>query len=139
MFTRFIMLTLLIINTSCAPSTQYTWHDTTGKDRDDAASDFKACRDFASQQYRPGMPAGEEYLRGTKNEVDLYENPTGEWRPDRSPYKTVNIDAMPQHDVPVGYTGYPGELDYYPDYLDDLLEKCMQDRGWEYSKDPNEP
>jgi hypothetical protein len=30
------------------------------------------------------------------------------------------------------YTGYPGELDYHPEYLDDILEKCMSDRGWEY-------
>ena len=39
---------------------------------------------------------------------------------------------MPKHDVPVEYTGYPGELDYYPDYLDDIFEKCMQDKGWQY-------
>ena len=134
MLTRFIVLSMLIINTSCAPATQNTWQDTTGQGSEAAAKALEICRDFASRQYQPGVPAGEEYLKNQTDEAVFYERTTGGWRPDRSPHKTVNINAMPLHDVHVDYTGYPGELDYYPNYLDDILEKCMRDRGWEYSE-----
>lgn len=68
--------------------------------------------------------------------MDLAEQPYGEWRTDRSPNKTINKNALPIHDIPVDYTGYPGELDYAPHYLDDILEKCMNDRGWQYLPAP---
>jgi len=76
---------------------------------------------------------GEPYLKEQENKTGITESSNhGEWRPDRSPFPTTNINAMPVHEIPVDYTGYPGELDYYPSYLDDILEKCMQDRGWAY-------
>jgi hypothetical protein len=56
----------------------------------------------------------------------------GTWRPDRNPTATININSEPIHDVPVVYTCFPGELDYDPEYLDDILEKCMSDRDWEF-------
>jgi len=49
-----------------------------------------------------------------------------------SPFRTTNVNAQPIHEIPVNYTGYPEELDYTPNYLDDILEKCMLDRGWDY-------
>jgi len=76
---------------------------------------------------------GEPFLKDQGNKTDVMDNTTrGEWRPDRSPFPTTSINSLPVHEIPVEYTGYPGELDYYPSYLDDILEKCMQDRGWTY-------
>ena len=116
----------------CTP-TQYAWQDTREPARENASADLETCRKFAAKQYQPGMPAGEEYLNYTNEEMMDEDNAkSGEWRPDRSPFKKVNVNALPVHDVPVDYTGYPGELDYHPHYLDDILEKCMHDKGWDY-------
>ena len=128
---------LLVVTTllySCASPLPYAWQDMRQPARESAATDLEECRAFAARQYRPGMPAGETYL---KDQSDVAMAPSGdnrggEWRPDRSPWPTTNANAQPVHDVPVDYTGYPGELDYSPDYLDDILEKCMHDRGWSY-------
>ena len=81
---------------------------------------------------------GEPYLKdqsggqSAREMESLGDYNHGKWRPDRSPFPSTNINALPIHEVPVDYTGYPGELDYYPSYLDDILEKCMQDHGWSY-------
>ena len=129
-------ITLLFITTllfGCASQVPYTWQDTRQPIRDDATIDLEECRIFAARQYQPGIPAGEPYLKdqtSKKGMMDEYDR--GEWRPDRSPFPTINDNTLPTHDVPVDYTGYPGELDYHPNYLDDILEKCMQDRGWNY-------
>ena len=138
MLKRFSVVVFLILSTACAPHTQYAWQDATGLAREDATPDLETCRNFTARQYRAGVPAGEAYLKNPEEETVFRDNgATGEWRPDRSPDKKVNINAMPRHDIQVDYTGYPGELDYYPDYLDDILEKCMRDRGWKYSAIPN--
>ena len=117
----------------CAAPVPYAWQDTRQPVREDAAADLEACRTYAAKQYRPGMPKGESYLKKQDNQAEGTgsSNP-GEWRPDRAPFPTTNINAQPVHEVAVGYTGYPGELDYYPGYLDAILEKCMLDRGWAY-------
>ena len=134
-------LTLLIITTlflSCTAPTPYTWQDTRQPARDDATADLRKCQDYAARQYQPGTPMGEPYLKDQTNGQSaswmegVDDNNNGEWRPDRSPFPTTNINAQPIHEVPVDYTGYPGELDYYPSYLDDILEKCMHDHGWSY-------
>lgn len=135
MIKKLLMIFIVSQCAACSSMPQYTWQDTRSPAREDVSEDLEACRNYASRQYRPGMPAGEEYLRPQKGDMPLTEaTTTGEWRPDRSPDKTINVHALPKHNIPVGYTGYPGELDYYPDYLDDILEKCMRDRGWEYSE-----
>lgn len=117
----------------CMAPVQYAWQDRRDPSRDSAHQDLEECRDYAARQYRPGMPKGEPYLSdkdiATRAEK---EYTSGEWRPDRSPDRVININEQPLHDVPVDYTGYPGELDYSPRYLDDILEKCMYDRGWDY-------
>ena len=131
-------LIILIITTlmlSCTVSTPYSWQDTREPARDDATADLEKCRSYAAKQYRPGMPTGDPYLKGLPNRTEqMNEYKQGEWRPDRSPFQRTNINALPIHKVPVDYTGYPGELDYYPDYLDDILENCMNDKGWAYQK-----
>jgi hypothetical protein len=130
--------TILLLSTTilcgCTAPVPYTWQDTREPAREEATVDLEECRAFAARQYRPGRPAGEAYL---KNQADSNEGFSknrrgGEWRPDRAPFPTTNINTQPVHDVPVDYTGYPGELDYSPGYLDDILEKCMLDRGWVY-------
>jgi hypothetical protein len=55
---------------------------------------------------------------------------TGIWHADREPFPYTNRNGESRHGVVVPYTGYPGELDYHPEYLDALVEKCMADRGW---------
>ena len=135
------LLIIIVVSlcAACSSFPQYSWQDTRSSTRDDATTDLEECREFASIQYKPGMPAGEEYLSTQGHDMPLSEtNASGEWRPDRSPDQTVRVHALPKHDVPVEYTGFPGELDYYPNYLDDILEKCMRDRGWEYSEVNNE-
>jgi hypothetical protein len=133
--TLFIIATLLL---GCTTPSPYSWQDTRQPARDDATADLKRCQDYAARQYRPGIPMGEPYLKdqagdqSTSKTEGMDDNRHGEWRPDRSPFPTTNINAQPIHKVPVDYTGYPGELDYYPSYLDDILEKCMQDHGWRY-------
>jgi hypothetical protein len=101
--------------------------------------DLEECRSYAARQYKPGTPTGEPYLRDSQTQDDfMAENKMGEWRPDRNPTATININSEPIHDVPTEYTGYPGELDYSPEYLDDILEKCMSDKGWEYRPETGE-
>ena len=128
-------ITLCFITTllfGCATPVPYAWQDTRQPIRDDATIDLEECRTFAARQYKPGIPAGEPYLKDQTSKTTMMDGQNrGEWRPDRSPFPTIN-NTLPTHDVPVDYTGYPGELDYHPDYLDDILEKCMQDRGWIY-------
>jgi len=127
----FFFITTLLFG--CTTPETYSWQDTRQPIRDDATIDLEECRTFAARQYQPGIPSGEPYLKdqtSKKGMMDEYER--GEWRPDRSPLPTINDNTLPTHDVPVDYTGYPGELDYHPNYLDDILEKCMQDRGWIY-------
>ena len=53
----------------------------------------------------------------------MAETEMGIWRPDRNPTSRININSEPILDVPTEYTGYPGELDYHPEYLEDILEK----------------
>ena len=128
--TLFFITTLFI---GCATPVPYAWQDTRQPLRDDATFDLEECRTFAARQYQPGLPTGEPYLNDQTNTAGMTdENNRGEWRPDRSPFPTLNNNSLPLHDVPVDYTGYPGELDYHPNYLDDILEKCMRDRGWSY-------
>lgn len=128
-----ILLFIITLLLGCAAPVPYAWQDTRQPARDDATADLEECRTYTARQYRPGMPAGEPYLKDRNNEGDITkENGHGQWRPDRSPFPTTNINAQPIHEVPVDYTGYPGELDYSPGYLDAILEKCMHDRGWGY-------
>lgn len=123
----------------CTTPAQYTWQDTRQPARDDATADLEICRTYAAKQYRAGMPKGEPYLTDQANRIVGTNNSIpGEWRADRSPFPTTNINAQPVHEVPVVYTGYPGELDYFPSYLDEILEKCMLDRGWVYQPVRNE-
>lgn len=137
--TRYPLILLIILAVGCAPTAHYTWQDTRTPAREDATFDLKICREYAAAQYKPGIPAGAPYLREQKTPLDpLNEPQSGEWRPDRDPTKSTSIQSQPVHDVPVEYTGYPGELDYYPDYLDDILEKCMKDKGWEYLPSPED-
>ncbi len=116
----FIITTLVL---GCTVPSPYTWQDTRQPARDDATADLKRCQDYAARQYRPGIPMGEPYLKNQAGDQSTNKKP---------PFPTTNINAQPIHKVPVDYTGYPGELDYYPSYLDDILEKCMQDHGWRY-------
>ena len=128
-----ILLLITTLLLGCTAPVPYTWQDTRQPARDDATADLEECRTYTARQYRPGMPAGEPYLKDRADEGDnTKEDNPGQWRPDRSPFPTTNINAQPIHEVPVDYTGYPGELDYYPGYLDAILEKCMHDRGWGY-------
>lgn len=118
---------------SCTSPAIYSWQDIREPAREDATVDLEECRSYAARQYRPGMPSGEPYLTTQSESASEFTgNVHGEWRPDRDPFKDTNTNSMPVHDVPVEYTGYPGELDYHPEYLDDILEKCMSDRGWEF-------
>ncbi len=131
-------IALLLISCTAAP-VHYSWQDTRTPAREDSSVDLEECKAFTARQYKPGIPAGEPYLKGEKSQ----QNPTdeiqaGTWRADRSPFQETNINSQPTHNVPVEYTGYPGELDYYPDYLDDILEKCMKDKGWSYLPTPKE-
>ena len=126
---------LLFITTQlfgCTSPVPYAWQDINQPARNNATSDLEECRIYAAKQYRPGIPAGEPYLGKRTEKGDETVDKNNEWRPDRSPFPTTNINAQPIYDVQVDYTGYPGELDYSPGYLDAILAKCMYDRGWEY-------
>ena len=130
---KYLLLLTSIGLFSCASQTTYTWQDKHEPAREEASMDLEECRAYAARQYKPGIPSGEPYLRDSHTQDDfMAENEMGTWRPDRNPTATININSEPTHDVPTEYTGYPGELDYHPEYLDDILEKCMSDRGWEY-------
>jgi len=129
----FTLLCITAFLFGCAAPVPYAWQDTRQPVRDDVTVDLEQCRAYAARQYRPGVPMGEPFLKEQENKTDNTEGSSlGEWRPDRSPFPTTNSNTLPVHAIPVDYTGYPGELDYYPSYLDDILEKCMQDRGWSY-------
>lgn len=135
---KYLLLLASIGLFSCASQTPYSWQDKREPAREEATMDLEECRAYAARQYKPGIPTGEPYLRDSQAQDDfMTENEMGTWRPDRNPTATININAVPTHDVPTEYTGYPGELDYHPDYLDDILEKCMSDRGWEYRPEPD--
>ena len=135
MFKIQLTVFLFCLCIACSPPPQYAWQDTRTPPRDDVSTDLQTCRDFTARQYRPGVPTGEEYIKENDTGMELEETSTqGTWRPDRSPVEEVNTYTTPRHDIPVDYTGYPGELDYYPHYLDDILEKCMRDKGWVYSE-----
>lgn len=135
MILKVLTFFLVMLCVACTPFPQYEWQDTRVPEREDVTTDLDDCREFASRQYKPGIPAGEEYQQQSNSDMGVLDTTTtGEWRPDRSPNKTVNVHALPIHDVQTDYTGYPGELDYHPNYLDDIVEKCMNDRGWVYDK-----
>lgn len=133
-----IVMTLL----ACGTPTEFNWQDNYQPPRESVDADLEECKAYAARQYQPGTPTGTPYLEqykgyphgyewgGEPNEMRPYEQ--GEWRPDRDPSQNININSLPTHNVKVDYTGYPGELDYYPGYLDAILEKCMSDRGWVY-------
>lgn len=130
---KYLLLLTAIGCLGCASQDSYTWQDMREPNRDDASLDLEECRAYTARQYKPGIPAGTPYLRDHYRQDDfMAENRHGVWRPDRNPTDRVNINSLPVHDIPTEYTGYPGELDYNPDYLDEILEKCMSDRGWEY-------
>lgn len=115
----------------------YTWQDTRQPVREDPARDLEECQEYAGRQYRPGIPAGEAFLTTQERQAEERNHDGyGEWRPDRSPFPVMNNNSQPIHKVPVDYTGYPAELDYAPHYLDDILGKCMRDRGWSYQPAP---
>lgn len=133
-----LWLTLLLIGTAGCTAAPWSWQDVRTPPRASAEADLTACRSYASAQYSPGIPAGDPYLddHPPKAALDL-EGPasapgTGTWHPDREPFPYTNRSQESSHGVVVPYTGYPGELDYHPDYLDALVEKCMADRGWAY-------
>jgi len=135
-----LVLLLAITMSGCTPSPPYSWQDTREPAREDFSIDLEACRSYAARQYKPGIPAGAPYLSDaerTRRADD--EQPEGVWRPDRSPFPSTNVNRQPLHDVPVDYTGYPGELDYNPSYLDEILEKCMLDHGWRYQPNKEIP
>jgi hypothetical protein len=136
---KFLLLLTSIGLFSCAPQPPYTWQDMREPSRQEASVDLEECRAYAARQYKPGIPTGEPYLRDSHTQDDfMAENEMGVWRPDRNPTDTININSESIHDVPTEYTGYPGELDYDPEYLDDILEKCMSDRGWEFRPEAGE-
>ena len=117
----------------CSTTLPYSWQDTRQPEREDSLADLEYCRAYTARQYRPGIPAGDAYLKNPETGDNMPEkSDQQEWRPDRSPFHVTNINEQPIHNLPVDYTGYPGELDYSPGYLDAILEKCMSDRGWEY-------
>jgi len=136
---KIIKAAALILLFGCSIPPQYTWQDTRQPAREDASADINECRSFAAKQYSPGVPAGEAYQKSSSHDLqDETGGQPGEWRPDRTPFPVVNQNSQPVHDIPTDYTGYPGELDYYPHYLDDIFEKCMHDKGWSYRPEPVE-
>lgn len=128
---------LLFAVTACTAQT-WTWQDLGTPSRPGPDADLAFCRSYASSQYVPGIPAGDPYLRDHPNPPEPGREPadaqagTGTWHPDREPFPYTNRSGESLHGVTVPYTGYPGELDYHPGYLDALVEKCMADRGWVY-------
>lgn len=131
-------LMILLIGVAGCAAAPWTWQDVRSPPRASAEADLAACRSYASAQYSPGTPAGDPYLNDRPPAMDLGPelaggDPVGgTWRPDREPFPYTNRNQESIHGVIVPYTGYPGELDYHPDYLDALVEKCMADRGWAY-------
>ncbi len=142
MYRTSIACIIVIALSACSAPTRYSWQDTYQPPRESVDADLETCKAYTARQYQPGTPTGAPYLEqyrgypngedwgGKAHEMRPYEQ--GEWRPDRDPSQDINMNSLPIHDVEVGYTGYPGELDYHPGYLDAILEKCMLDRGWVY-------
>lgn len=134
---RLWLMFLLIGAAGCA-TTPWGWQDIRTPPRANSDADLAACRSYASAQYSPGIPAGDPFLDDHPPAVELdHEMPggepgTGSWHPDREPFPYTNRNQESIHGVVVPYTGYPGDLDYHPEYLDALVEKCMADRGWAY-------
>ncbi|MCM2263604.1 MAG: hypothetical protein NDI73_00265 [Desulfuromonadales bacterium] len=141
-----LWLILLLIGTVGCAATPWDWQDVRTPPRASSEADLAACRSYASAQYSPGIPAGDPYLKDhplpepLDQEMADIDPGTGIWHPDREPFPYTNRSRESIHGVVVPYTGYPGELDYHPDYLDALVEKCMADRGWAFRPveyDPN--
>jgi hypothetical protein len=132
---------ILIFISSCAP-TDYEWHYQREPVRFNYTEDLDFCRAFTAKQYQPGVPTGSPYIEdgqrypvGPDQNLHLEDETSqnkGVWHADRNPDQQINLNRQSVHDVPKQYTGYPGYLDYYPRYSDDILEKCMRDRGWVY-------
>jgi len=134
------ILTCFLLQASCTPAS-YTWQDQYNLNREDFSSDLEFCRRYSANQYQPGIPKGAPYLDQHASyptgDSGLEPSSTsaqisGEWHSDRNPMRWINISRSSRHEVETGYTGYPGELDYARGYTDDILEKCMSDRGWAY-------
>lgn len=133
---RLWLMVMILGIVGCVP-TPWAWQDTRTPARSAPEADLAACRSYASSQYSPGLPAGDPYLKDFPAQSSGQGYPdnqpgAGVWHPDREPFPYTNRDRDSLHGVVVPYTGYPGELDYHPDYLDALVEKCMADRGWAY-------
>ena len=139
---------ILIVIFSCAP-TDYEWHYQREPTRHNYTDDLEYCRAFAAKQYQPGIPTGSPYLEDgqvypdSSNQNLIFKDQASQdkkvWHPDRDPDQLTNLNRQPVHAVPKRYTGYPGYLDYYPSYLDDILGKCMRDRGWVFRTRQNDP
>jgi hypothetical protein len=139
MRTRSLLIAGSLILAGCISPSQYSWQDARAPARQDANQDLQYCKEYTARQYKAGTPTGEPFLsKEQKDRLINEERPLDEWRTDRTPFKTTSINQMPIHDVPTDYTGYPAELDYYPDYKNDIFEKCMSDRGWEYLPQPSD-
>jgi hypothetical protein len=135
---RRLSLILVLLATAGCAAPPWTWQDVRIPPRVNSEVDLAACRSYASAQYTPGIPAGDPYLEdfpippALDEEAPDREPGTGIWHPEREPFPYTNRTRESLHGVVVPYTGYPGELDYAPDYLDALVEKCMADRGWAF-------
>jgi hypothetical protein len=128
-----LILMLAVPLFSCTASMPFEWQDAGHAEREGVAADLEACRIYTARQYHPGVPAGTPYRQAQPGATtDETHDNLGRWRPDRTPFPTTNLNSRSVHNIPVGYTGYPGYLDYFPGYLDAILEKCMHDRGWYY-------
>lgn len=122
---------LLIILISGCATAPWEWHDTSAAARISAGHDLAECRSYASSQYRPGIPSGDPFLEkeASLSGEDSGQKPAGGlWHTDREPFP----HARTTHNVVVPYTGYPGYLDHYAEYLDALVERCMTARNWRY-------
>lgn len=137
---RFIVVGLSFLAVAGCTSPAWVWQDPREPSRTSPEADLAACRSHASAQYRPGIPAGDPYLRG-QNAGAAGDAPagTGTWHPDREPFPSISRSQEALHGVAVPYTGYPGYLDYHPGFLDALVEKCMADRGWVFQPAPVVP
>jgi hypothetical protein len=130
-----VLLILLMGAAGCA-ATPWYWQDLGSPPRASAEADLADCRSYAATQYVPGIPAGDPYLKNHPQapafdqEAPDIEPGTGTWHPDREPFPYTNRSQETKQGVVVPYTGYPGYLDYHPEYLDALVDKCMTDRGW---------
>jgi hypothetical protein len=137
---RHVIVGFMLLAVMGCGSSPWVWVDTRAPSRDSAEADLAACSSYASSQYRPGIPAGDPY-RHTQNVVAASDNSTGPgtWHPDREPFPYTNRSQESIHNVVVPYTGYPGYLDYHPEFLDALVEKCMADRGWAFEPTTGNP